>query len=144
MKSVISLFICLHVFSLFSCNNTATAPVQVRINESIVDIEIADTDKTRSVGLMFRKTLASNAGMLFVFEKPLIPSFYMKNTAIPLDILFIDKDFKIVTIKKMYPFEANVYHSPVRPSLYALEVNQGWCEKHAVEEGMKVKFLGKR
>jgi uncharacterized membrane protein (UPF0127 family) len=132
------------LFFLLACNSpTADTIVQVRVNKALVNVEIADTDKERALGLMFRDSIATNAGMLFVFQKPHIPSFYMKNTSIPLDILFIDGKGKIVTIRQMHPFQDHVYHSPSSPVLYALEVNQGWAARHGVTEGMTVEFLSK-
>lgn len=141
MKNLIATIL-VPLFFLLACNSpTADTIVQVRVNNALVNVEIADTDKERALGLMFRESIASNAGMLFVFQEPHVPSFYMKNTSIPLDILFIDGKGKIVTIRQMQPFQAHVYHSPSSPVLYALEVNQGWAANHGVTEGMLVEFV---
>jgi uncharacterized membrane protein (UPF0127 family) len=113
----------------------------VRIRASVVQVEKALTEREKSMGLMFRTSLATNTGMIFQFDPPSTPSFYMKNTAIPLDILFISPDMKIVTIKRMEPFDATTLHSPTAASAWALEVNAGWAERHGVREGDSVEFI---
>lgn len=113
----------------------------VSFSQGQVHVEIADNDEKRGVGLMFRETLTSNAGMLFVFDKPSKPAFYMKNTAIPLDILFINKEMKIVTIKQMEPFDEMTHHMPSADVLFALEVNRGWAKNHDVKKGDEARFV---
>lgn len=110
-----------------------------------LQVEVADTPETRSQGLMFRRRLAENAGMLFIFEEQHLWGFWMKNTLIPLSIAFIDEDWKIVDIKDMKvardpkqgPFE--IYES-VKPFKYALEVNQGYFKRKGLGAGARVVF----
>lgn len=105
-----------------------------------IDIEKADNNDERMFGLMFRRKMEETQGMLFIFDRSEPQSFWMKNTYIPLDIIFIDEDFKITTIR-----ENTVPHSeaPV-PSdgkaKYVLEVNGGWCERYGVKVGDVVKW----
>ena len=78
--------------------------------------------------------------MLFVFEKEKIQSFWMRNTYIPLSIAFIDKNAKIVQIEKMQPLNDTIHYASRVPVLYALEVNQGWFEKHQITIGDTIHF----
>lgn len=103
--------------------------------------ERALTPEQREKGLMFRESLAKNAGMLFVFEEPIKPSFWMKNILIPLDILFIDENFIIVDfIESMQPCRqepCGIYSSD-KYAKYALEVNAGFVRGKGVNVGNKV------
>jgi uncharacterized protein len=112
--------------------NTAKAIDVVKIRNTLVQVEVADTEEKRALGLMFRTNLAPDKGMLFIFDEPLIPAFYMKNTAIPLDILFINTSNRIVSIHQMMPFIENEHHKPPKMVIYALEVNQGWASSHGI------------
>lgn len=89
-------------------------------------VEIADTEETRSKGLMFRKSLDKNAGMLFVYHKEEFLSFWMKNTYIPLSIAFFDKNKKLVSIHDMEPLDSSRTYTSKGPAMYAIEVNKGW------------------
>jgi len=94
----------------------------------VIKAEIAKTDEERSYGLMHRKDLPDGEGMLFVFERDEILSFWMKNTLIPLSIAFIASDGRIMEIRNMEPGNLD----PVRSSRsvrYALEVPQGWFDR---------------
>lgn len=99
--------------------------------------EIASTPASREVGLMGRKNLSENSGMLFDFhyERPL--SFWMKNTYIPLQIAFINSDGKIIQIESMAPLSTKMVCSKSK-CRYALEVNDGWFEKNKVSVGGKI------
>lgn len=99
-----------------------------------IKTEIARTDEERSIGLMYRKQLADGQGMLFVFDRDDMLSFWMKNTLIPLSIAFISSDGRIVEIKDMVPGSLD----PVRASRsvrYALEVPQGWFVRAGIAVG---------
>ena len=103
-------------------------------------IELATTPEARSCGLSLRDSLPANRGMLFVYAEPEILTFWMKNTRMPLSIAFIDAAGRVVSIQKMDPFPTTtVYASPV-PTLYALEVNQGWFEESGVGVGDVLEF----
>jgi uncharacterized membrane protein (UPF0127 family) len=89
---------------------------------------------------MFRENLPENQGMLFVYPYPLVLSFWMRNTLIPLDIAFIDHKGIIISIQQMQPFDdEKLYVSPL-PVKYALEMNQGWFERNKVRVGDRVDF----
>ncbi len=107
---------------------------------SVIDIEIADNDQRRARGLMYRKSIPENAGMLFIHDKPDILSFWMKNTYIPLDMVFVDAEKTIVTIHaNTQPLREWSYAS-TQPALYVVEVNAGYCAKNNIAEGDKIEF----
>jgi uncharacterized membrane protein (UPF0127 family) len=105
-----------------------------------VEIEVADSRAEREKGLMFRKVMPADHGMLFVYPAAQVLSFWMKNTALPLSIAFFvenedGKSGTIVNIEDMQPyveFPATVSQKPVR---FALEMNQGWFKKHGLKNG---------
>jgi uncharacterized membrane protein (UPF0127 family) len=105
--------------------------IELRIGDAVVRVEIADTDATRSLGLMHRTELPENRGMLFVYPQSARLSFWMKNTLVPLDIAFIDRSGYIIDIQSMTPMSEESHRSPL-PVPYALEVNRGWFERHGV------------
>ncbi|MCL2243721.1 MAG: DUF192 domain-containing protein [Treponema sp.] len=99
-----------------------------------VKAEIASTAEERAQGLMHRKKLPDGEGMLFVFERDEVLSFWMKNTYIPLSIAFIASDGRIIEIKDMYPKDENSVVSS-RSVRYALEVPQGWFSRAGIITG---------
>ena len=100
-------------------------------------VEIADSPETREIGLMERKHLAENKGMLFKFQNPHHLSFWMKKTYIPLDIAFLNDDGKILQISEMIPMNLRAVRSNV-PCKYALEVNKGWFNKNQLNVGSQI------
>ncbi len=105
-----------------------------------LDIEIADTDYEIQTGLMYRNTMLSNRGMLFVFDNEEMRYFYMKNTKIPLDLIFIGSDKKIVSFQKnAKPFDENSLSSK-GPAQYVLEVNAGLVDQWGLTIGEQVEF----
>jgi len=113
----------------------------VDINGKIINVEIANTPSKITRGLMGRKELDENSGMLFIFETENYQPFWMKNTLTPLDIIFVNKNFEIVDIKKDFKpcvqKDCESYLSK-EPALYVIEVNSGWCNKNHVQLGDKV------
>ncbi|MCL2792658.1 MAG: DUF192 domain-containing protein [Spirochaetaceae bacterium] len=131
--SILCLFI-----TFISCRSAASNERDIiTINGNTLNIEIAETEEQRRVGLMHRKSLDRNSGMLFVFESDRILSFWMKNTYIPLSIAFISSDGTIREIRDMTPLsrESVVSRNHVR---YALEVNQGYFEEKNITVGDRV------
>jgi len=105
-----------------------------------IDIEIADTDYERTRGLMNRHSLPENAGMLFIFERPEPRSFWMRNTYIPLDIIFADGNQKVVTIqRRTEPLSYDAVQSK-HDAKYVVEVNAGFCDKYGIAVGNYIKF----
>ncbi|MBX5482523.1 MAG: DUF192 domain-containing protein [Myxococcaceae bacterium] len=108
----------------------------------LVEVEVAATGPMRQRGLMWREHLDDGKGMLFVFRDDQIHNFWMRNTLIPLDMLFIDKDGQVVGIVRNAEPRTLTSRSVGKPSRYVLEVPGGWCEKNAIEPGAKTEFEG--
>ncbi len=117
---------------------------EIRINNVLIKAEIADTDEKRAVGLMNRTSLDNDSGMLFIFENEGYHQFWMKDTLIPLEILFIDKNLTIVQILEMEPcstpdWQCRIY-GPNQPIKYAMELNVNFSKSNNVKIGDKVKI----
>lgn len=107
---------------------------------SKIDIEIADNTPERMQGLMYRKSMDENRGMLFIFQDNEQRGFYMRNTVIPLDIIFLDSVRQVLKIiKNTTPFSERTLESG-SPAKYVVEVNAGYTERHGIKEGDKIKF----
>jgi len=105
-----------------------------------LDIEIADNDYETQTGLMYREKLKTNQGMLFIFPNLDYRSFYMKNTKIPLDIIYLNEKKEIVSFQKdTKPFNETSLPSDV-PAKFVLEINAGLSDKWNVEIGDKIEF----
>ena len=105
-----------------------------------MDIEIAETDYETETGLMYRKSMDENQGMLFVFPDIRQHFFHMKNTEFGLDIIFLDENLKIASFQEnAKPYDDKLLPSQV-PVKYALEINAGLSEKWLLEVGDKVEF----
>lgn len=103
-------------------------------------VEIADENYERARGLMYRKSIEKDQSMLFVFEQEAPRSFWMKNTQMSLDLLFIDKNFKIVTIRKNCPpYSTENIRSEI-PALYVLELQGGSVDRLKISEGFYFGF----
>ena len=106
--------------------------------KTALKVEVAREDEHRQRGLMYRTSMPEGEGMLFVFEQRRVLTFWMHNTCIPLDMIFIDHDGVIVGIEENVPtMNDNTYHVGC-PSLYVLEVNAGWARRHGVRAGQRV------
>ena len=100
-----------------------------------LDVEIADTDYETQTGLMYRDAMKAQQGMLFIFEEEAMHSFYMKNTKIPLDLLFIDHEMKVATIEEnAQPMDESGISSRVAVQ-YVLEANAGMAARWGVQPG---------
>lgn len=104
------------------------------------NIEIADSDFETQTGLMYRDAMEQNQGMLFIFSEEAMHSFYMKNTKIPLDIIYIDKNLRIASFKEnAQPLDEAGLSSEV-PVQYVLEINAGLAEKWLLEVGDRISY----
>ncbi len=104
-----------------------------------IEVEIADGTESRRTGLMNRKSMPQNHGMLFVFESDQKLSFWMKNTFIPLSIAYISSDGEIMEIHDMRPESLRPVES-ISSVRYALEMNKGWFEQNNVVPGDRIDF----
>lgn len=116
--------------------------VNNKTDRVILNVEIADKQSEREKGLMFRRVLLNDHGMLFVFEEEKYLSFWMKNTYIPLDIAYISRSGVINEIYHMEPLDYSVTYPSCMPAMYALEVNAGWFRQNGIVPGMKLDFNG--
>jgi uncharacterized protein len=105
-----------------------------------VTVELARTAGQRSMGLMYRKKLGPARGMLFLFEQEQEQRFTMRNTPLPLDMIFIDSSLTVTGIIENTKPYANGPFSINRPSRYVLEVNAGFCARHGITTGANVVF----
>ncbi len=103
-------------------------------------IEVADNDMERTQGLMYRKSMPDTCGMLFIFETMQPLSFWMKNTHIPLDIIYIDNDFNIVSIAANTTPFSEISIPSGKDAQYVVEVNAGFCQRNKVVAGTKIVF----
>lgn len=110
------------------------------VNGHKLTVEVANTDPDRMQGLMHRRILPADRGMLFVFPEVAHHAMWMMNTYIPLSVAFIDEKGAIINIADMEPHTRN-NHPAIKPAKYALEVNQGWFRKHGIKPGAKVEGI---
>jgi uncharacterized membrane protein (UPF0127 family) len=126
---------------LAACSQAPSVVIHTRRGTTAVRVEIADTPDKRTTGLMYRRDLAPEAGMLFLFPAATPQKFWMKNTVLPLDMIFIGPTRTIVGIvADARPFSTNPL-GPDEPSQYVLEVNAGYAAKHGLAVGDRVEFL---
>ena len=119
------------LFFLVSCYSQP----RVKFGDTVISVEVARTPDERAKGLMFRESLAENAGMLFVFEKEEPLTFWMKNTTIPLDMVFIAENGTITSISRASPCTAEpcqLYQGIART---VLEMNIDFTARHGIKQG---------
>lgn len=134
---IVLFFLFLSPISFAYSENLQKIPLYIKGKE--IRVEVARTPAERATGLMGRKHLDKEEGMLFIFEEEGYHSFWMKDTLIPLSIAFIDREGRIVQITDMKPLTLTS-HPPPKPILYALEMNQGWFSKNRIKAGDVVRF----
>lgn len=101
-------------------------------------LEIADTAEKRSQGLMYRKSMPADQGMFFKFDSEKIQSFWMKNTYIPLDMIFLDKDLKVVGLLENVPALNEIPRKIDKPSKFIVELNAGESSKVKIDIGSRL------
>ena len=118
------------------------ATVHAQSGDNQLLLEISDTGQKRQEGLMFRRSLAKNSGMLFIFDADIEGSFWMKNTLLPLDILFLTADKRIADYATMEPCKTEpcVTYQSHAPYRYAIEVNQGFILEKKIKIGDRIDF----
>ena len=129
-----------------SCKQETKGPINrdlpttnVRIGAEQFTLEVADEDREREVGLMNRRSMPADHGMIFVFPQESRLSFYMKHTLIPLDILYLDADGEIVSIHQMQPLDLTSIPSRA-PAKYAIELNLGTAARLGLKPGDRVEI----
>lgn len=109
-------------------------------NQTSIEIELAFAPEEQQLGLMYRTELPAEAGMLFSWSNESIHTFWMRNTCIPLDMLFITADGTIAGILEQVPVLNDAPRSVPCPSAHVLEVNAGYCRKHGIRPGQRVRI----
>lgn len=103
----------------------------------LIRAEVAANEAQRQKGLMYRKQMGANDGMVFVFDRDAAVCMWMKDTLIPLSVAFIDTDSRIVNIEDMEPQKLDA-HCAKKPVAYALEMNKGWFRQKNIKPGMQI------
>lgn len=140
------------VFVLLLCQSPSRAqsgpqPVlpsaELRIGGKKIAAEIADDEQERATGLMFRESLATDSGMLFVMDQDGPVGFWMKNTKLPLTVAYLDARGTIMELHDLRPFDETTVPSRFRNITFALEMPQGWFSKNNIWPGERVLGLPK-
>ena len=136
-------FAVLVLLSCLQANGVAADPLltyPLKINGHSIRAEVANSEEDRRTGLMFRKSLAENQGMLFIYEKEGRYAMWMKNTNVALSVAFIDRNGAILNIEDMEP-QTEDSHGSKGVAKFSLEMNQGWFKKRGIKKGDHVAGL---
>ena len=136
LKTAVGLF----VFYAISSLDIMACPIElptanIVINGISLTVELATTPTTRGCGLSYREALPENRGMLFIFPDLRPRNFWMKDTAIPLSIAYLDESGRIFSIQDMVPMQIETQYPSGQPAKYALEVNLDWFQLHGIDVG---------
>lgn len=132
--------------ALPSCTQADDSLIPVQLpGGAVIQVEIADTMKKRAEGLMYREHLAKDHGMLFTFDQAQPWTFWMKNTKIPLDIIWMNDKKQIIHIARNVPIctrtdDGCPQYQPNDPATYVLELGGGEAERLKLERGSKLQF----
>lgn len=142
-KCLIALLFVVTNVQSFAIPSEKLPTITIRISPKVqVEAELAYTDARRMKGLMDRKYLAPDAGMLFLFKNLDLHPFWMKNTLIPLDLIWLNERKEVVSFATAVPCEKDPCesYSPMQKSKYVLEVNGGFAKKHNLKVGDQLEF----
>jgi len=128
---------CAAILTIAATLPQAAVAQQLTLGMNLINASVAANDADREQGLMFRKSLEPNEGMLFVFGENAGHCFWMKNTEIPLSIAFIRQDGTITDLDEMQAETTN-NHCPTHNGVYALEMSKGWFTAHGIKPGMQI------
>ena len=121
---------------------TAMPVVELTAGFHRIEAEVAATDQNRQTGLMQRKSMPAQRGMLFVFPQPNAYCMWMRNTLIPLSVAFLDAEGKIINIEDMQP-QTEDNHCAKKMASYALEMNLGWFTQRGLKAGTRLNGIDK-
>lgn len=123
-----------------SANEPASANTYfpIRIGEKTLQLQLALTPSEQQKGLMFRKKLSKDHGMLFLSERPRKQGFWMKNTSLPLDIGYLDASGQLIEIHKLFPFDETAVASRSDQILIAIETNRDWYANNGIHPGAQL------
>lgn len=140
MKRLLPLILALSLMPAIA--RGAMPQIELTIRKHALTAEVASNDSDRMQGLMHRRMLPENRGMLFVFTNVAYHGMWMVNTHVPLSVAFIDEAGVIINIEDMQPHTRDS-HNATAPARYALEMNLGWFRKRGIKPGMKIEGLEK-
>ncbi len=136
--SLCMIAMCFHAYANDTLQASELSQLSIQTQSGVshkFEVEVAKTADQQRHGLMFRNTMPKNQGMLFIYDEPKILSMWMKNTYIPLDMLFVDKNGKVINIiKETTPLSLEVLSSS-RPAVAVLEINAGVSEELSIQAG---------
>ena len=129
----------LNTFVVFAQGTPQTQLPKATLNAGmhLIQVQLAQDFEQRQIGLMWRKEMPQNEGMLFVFDQPAVQCFWMRNTLIPLTAAFVADDGIIVNLIDMKPMN-DASHCSQKPVRFVLEMNQGWFTKRNIQAGFKL------
>ena len=130
-------FILLLGFARLGAAQSSMPLTELRAGMYRIEAEVAATPDHRMIGLMKRRSMPANHGMLFIFTEPQRHCMWMKNTLLPLSVAFLDDEGRILNIEDMQP-QTEDNHCAARPARYALEMNLGWFRQKALGPGTKI------
>jgi uncharacterized membrane protein (UPF0127 family) len=110
----------------------------IKVGDRVVRMQLAIQPVEQQRGLMFRRDLGRDDGMLFIYERPQQMGFWMRNTPTPLDIGFFDPEGRLQEVYPMYPFDERTVSSRGSNLIYALEMNQNWFRENGVKPGAQM------
>jgi hypothetical protein len=143
LAGVLFLLLCQLPIHAQSAPQPVLPTTELRIGEKNITAEIADEEHERAAGLMFRKSLASDSGMLFVMDRTGPVGFWMKNTEVPLTIAYIDPRGTILELHDLQPLDEKPVPSRFPNIAFALEMSQGWFSKNNIWPGERIEGLPK-
>lgn len=111
--------------------------VELRTGMFRIDAQVASRPVERQIGLMHRQSMPAHEGMLFVFERPAVQCFWMKNTLLPLTAAFVADDGRITNLVDMQPLD-ETSHCSSEPVRFVLEMNQGWFAQKGIRAGQRL------
>lgn len=141
MELVLSILMCMmNAFSETKTQEVSFEVQKIKVGQSELTVELAVSAKQQELGLMYRKTLGQDRGMLFVFSEERVLNFWMKNTFVPLSIGFFDRNKKLIEFFDMDPVLSELQvkipsYTSKKPARYALEVNKGWFKDNNIKIG---------
>lgn len=129
--------------AVWTAGCSAGGEIRLRIGDHKLTVEVAETPGEQALGLMNRDSLPPDRGMIFVFAEPKKASFWMRNTSIPLDLVFLDSSGVILEIYPLVPFEETPVQSQSDKVAFAIETNRDWFASRGLKPGLKVQGLPK-
>lgn len=118
----------------------ASGTLELTVGMYRIQAELANTDATRQRGLMFRKDMPEQQGMLFVFPAVAQHCMWMRNTLLPLSVAFLDEEGRIINVEEMAP-KTEINHCADRPARYALEMNRNWFKQRGLGPGAQIRGI---